>query len=288
MDTGQHRLPAKLRESPELKTGRQRFCRARLSSGALLTAFLSIALLPVRVQAQETRAANPSLEGLPSAETILAKYVEAVGGRAAIEKFKSRISRGTIELPAMNVSGTIEVFEKAPNKALAVIDLSYLGIYRQGFDGATGWTEDPQNGLREVEGAARAAAERDADFYWPLRLARLYAQLIVRARLVLDGREAWVVEAVPAEGAAEKLFFDVESGLLVRKDTERELAEGKVQVENYFEDYREFDGLRLPTTIREWNPLYSYTMKITAVEQNPPIEDSRFRKPEAEPRKPNP
>ncbi|HTR24310.1 MAG TPA: hypothetical protein VMI10_10020, partial [Terriglobales bacterium] len=51
---------------------------------------------------------------LPTADQILDRYVKAIGGREAWKKLTSRVSSGTIDVPAMNLSGTIEIREKAP------------------------------------------------------------------------------------------------------------------------------------------------------------------------------
>ena len=47
-----------------------------------------------------------------------------------------------------NLTGTVEIHEKAPNSMLAVITLGGA-VFEQGFDGTIGWSDDPQNGLRE-------------------------------------------------------------------------------------------------------------------------------------------
>ena len=87
----------------------------------------------------------------PSVDRILNHYVEAVGGRGAWLKLTSRVTMGTIDVAAQNLSGTIELREKAPDRILSVIRISGI-LFRQGFDGTVGWTDDPQNGLREQSG----------------------------------------------------------------------------------------------------------------------------------------
>ena len=101
----------------------------------------------------------------PRGDQVLNHYVNAIGGRAAWSKLHSRVSKGTIEIPAMNnLSGTVEMHEKAPNSMLAVITLGGA-VFEQGFDGTTAWSDDPQNGLRVLSGAELEDARREADFY---------------------------------------------------------------------------------------------------------------------------
>src|SRR5262245_46930710 len=84
-----------------------------------------------------------SQAALPTGDQVLEKWVAAIGGRAAIEKNTSRVSKGTIESPGAPVTGTIEVSEKAPDKALSSMELQVagrsLGVTREAFDGVVAW-----------------------------------------------------------------------------------------------------------------------------------------------------
>ena len=101
---------------------------------------------------------------------MLDHYVHAIGGRDAWIKLNSRVSKGTIEIPAMNnLSGSVEIHKKAPNSMLAVIKLGGA-VFEQGFDGTMAWSDDPQNGLASFGGAELDDAKREANFYHPLDL----------------------------------------------------------------------------------------------------------------------
>src|SRR3984885_4551674 len=122
---------------------------------------------PAAAPASTTQAggATQAAAAMPTGEQGLARYVQAIGGRAAWMKLNSRVSKGTIEIPAMdNLTGTLEIHEKAPNFMLAVISLGGAA-FEQGFDGNVGGAENPQNGLRELSGGELDHAHRDAIFY---------------------------------------------------------------------------------------------------------------------------
>ena len=160
----------------------------------------------------------------PTVDQILEKYVTAVGGRAALEKVTSINATGTIEIADANISGTVELFQKAPDKALTVLELAGLGRQREGFDGAIGWADDPQNGLRQKSGAELAEAKRAAIFGRELKLKTVYPTMTVKGHEVVNGRDTYVVQAVPADGSPATLYFEVESGLMVRQLVSREHA----------------------------------------------------------------
>jgi len=212
-------------------------------------------------------------------DQVLERYVQACGGKEALEKVTSRISRGTVEIPAAGVRGTFESYAQAPNKVAVVIELPGLGTIQEGFDGAVAWVKDPFTGVREKSGRELSATRLDADFYKPLRLKELYPKIALKGKEKVDGSEVYVLEATPAEGGSERWYFDIATGLLKRVDVEREGPQGKIPLEVHLEDYREVDGLRLPFTVRQVSPVFSVILKTEEVKHNVPIEGGKFAKP---------
>jgi zinc protease len=225
-------------------------------------------------------AAQPANEtaSLPTLDQILDKFVESSGGKAALEKVTSRQVKGTFEIPSMGASGTVEIYAKAPNKSYTVIDVPGFGTIQQGYDGTVAWEDNPMTGQRDLTGAELAARKRDVDFYRELHLKEIYPQMVVKGQEKVGERQAYLVEGTPPEGKPEKMFFDVENGLLIRMDAERESPQGTALVETYLEDYRDVDGVKVPFTMRQVNPMFSMTIKFSEVKNNVEIEDIKFSK----------
>ena len=223
----------------------------------------------------------PSAAPLPSVDQILNRYVEAAGGRAAWLKLTSRVTTGTIEVPSANASGTIELSEKAPDRILSEIRISGI-LFRQGFDGTVGWSDDPQNGLHEQTGVELAEARRDADFYHPLDLRKLYTKLtVVDMEKVNDG-DAYKVEAEIPDDAPDEIYFDAATGLPARVLNHRHTPQGVVDFVEDFDDYREVDGIKRPYIIREVSGEQIVTIHVTQVRHNVLLDDSVFAKPAAQ------
>jgi carboxyl-terminal processing protease len=202
---------------------------------------------------------------LPAIEDILQKYRDAIGGRQAFEKLTSRVSKGTVELGALKVQGVAEFYEKSPNKSVAILDIPKLGVLVRGFDGRNGWLQDPLQGYIELSGYALGQARLDSDFQRQINLKSLYRGLSVKGKVKIGDRDAYLVQAVNAAFGVERLYFDVQSGLLLRKG------------ETYFEDYRAVDGVMLPFKIRE-EPFSGLgtTYTLTEIKHNLEIENSKF------------
>jgi len=254
---------------------------------ALILAFVTLAVFPSPAQ-EKPKADAPKADAakadakpaaLPTVDEILDKYVKAIGGKEAIEKIKSRTAKGSFEIEAMNMNGTIEMFAKAPNKNAMKIDLPGFGVVNDVYDGSKGWDSNPMTGLRELTGAELAAMKRRADLYSAINFKKQYPKMEVKGKEKVGSSEAYVIEATPDEGGPEKLYFDVNTGYLVRRDAEVEGPQGKMATEVYTDDYKVVDGVKIPHTLKQVNPMYSVTMKFTEVKTNVEIDEAKFSKP---------
>jgi hypothetical protein len=170
----------------------------------------------------------------------------------------------------------IEIYSKAPNKRVEILDTTEnRGVTGRGYDGTNGWSMNmTETGLRQLEGAELAMIGRESDFYRALRLDQLYKRLTVVAKENIDGRDVYVVEAIPESGNPEKLYFESASGFLFRRD----VVYGKTPVQHYFEDYKEIDGIKLPLTLRSEGPIKLVT-RLKEIKHNVAIDDAKFKSP---------
>jgi hypothetical protein len=224
------------------------------------------------VQAGSQTAAQPTIDQL------LDKVITALGGRAAMEKVTSRTGKGTVEIPDAGMSGSIQVYEKAPNMNAVVVDLGGMQI-RQAFDGTVAWEDNPQTGMREKTGLELAQARREATFNPELKMKQLYPKMTIRGREKVGTADAWVVDAVPAEGSPVVFFFDAESGLPLRMDSTQDTPQGAIQIQAYLEDYRVVDGVKVAHTLRQVTSMFTMTMRLTEVKHNVTLDDKMFKKP---------
>jgi hypothetical protein len=215
----------------------------------------------------------------PTVDQILDKYVQAIGGRQAMEKVTSRVTKGTFELSAMGLKGEIEIYAKAPNKSLSVQNVSGVGEILDGYDGKVAWSKNPMMGLREKSGAELAAIARASDIHAPIKTRQLYSKLEFKGKEKLGNRETYVILATPADGAPVKMYFDTQTGLIARTDTDVETPQGQFHIETTVDDYREVDGVKIAFTMRQDSPVASAVIKLTEVKHNVAIDDAKFNKP---------
>ncbi len=228
--------------------------------------------------AWQSAASGAKPAALPSAEQVLDRYEQAIGGKAALARASSRILKGS-RIGADGVLVPEEVYQKAPNKMLVVTSYPEV-VFRSGFNGAGAWAKSSR-GESSTSSEQLTEITREAESYGNTRLRELYSQMTVEGRATLNEREAIVVSATTRRGLSEKLFFDSQTGLLLRRYRESKTALGPYPTQVDYDDYKEVEGVKLPFAIRWSIPGRSWGRKIVEVKPNPAIDDATFDPPDA-------
>jgi len=231
---------------------------------------VALLLIPLSMPIAHAKALNT-----PTVEEILARYARAMGGKASFERVNTMVLRGTIEFPSNKLSGTTTEYFKAPDHFLAVTEVPGYGTLRTGYDGRTGWTEDPKQGVQELSGPALADVRRRADILWHVKLKELYPGLKLKGRQNIEGKDAWVLEVTEDKWTFD-LCFDVDSGLMVRFDTDTGEPNGASKV--LISDYRTVDNVQFSFAAEMIANKVIWRRKLTDVKFNEPVDDEVFRK----------
>jgi len=224
----------------------------------------------------------PTPSPSPTQQTVIDQifkhYEEALGGEGAISKITSLRMKGTFEI--LGIKGTIEGWQKEPHKTLTIIEFPRIGKLKKGFDGENRWVQTPAGTYADNSPDEIAGLERDAEVFSAGRIKSLFESMKLESKARLNGRDMYVIQGTPDKGPVEKLFFDVENGLLIRWDMARRVQNrGPVFVKVYLEDYRDVGGVKMPFNVRFVFDSFSYRIKVDEVEHNIAIDDAVFRKP---------
>lgn len=233
------------------------------------------------VSAAQTPAKKPApaATSLPTADQVLARYIRALGGEQALRKVTSRVMKGTFEIDVPQVSGEAEIDMAAPDKFRSQLKIPEAGEIILSFDGKIGWASEPQAGVRDITGPELVQLRRSSQFQHELRFRELFPQVRVLEKTTEEGRPAWVLEATPADGPAEKFYFDAETSLLLRHDSIQASPEGDVPIEHRYSLYIAVDGVQVPTLLRHKDAAREWQVKFTEIRNNVPIDPATFAKP---------
>ena len=216
---------------------------------------------------------------LPQASDIVDKYVKAIGGKAAYEKLKTRKDSGTLLMPSMGISGTYEAMSAAPDKLYMKMSITGIGDMTEGSDGKTVWSVNPLTGNREKSGIELKQALITNNFYKDIKIKELYAGLETIRKDKVGERDAYVVKATNEGLPDDIMYFDAETGYLMRTDMTAISPEGRQTVSTYYSDFREVSGIKLPFKYRMVTPQFEMSVSMEKVEFGVEIDDSKFSKP---------
>jgi hypothetical protein len=214
-------------------------------------------------------------EKKPTIDEILTKYEAALGGKAKIAKVTSR----QIKSQRIEPDGkTLEAEEMWQKTGKLRIDTTYgKTIISEKFDG-TNVLKTYDSSPIELQADELENIKRDAQLFANPDLKKLYAQMDVRFFDKIDGREVWIVQATTADKKRETLVFDATTGLLVRRSSSTRTVLGNFVYQVNYEDYKDFGGVKLPTTMKFAVPGIYWTRKILDVKNNVNIDDKTFMK----------
>ena len=215
---------------------------------------------------------------LPSADQLIEKYIQALGGPNAIQKVSSRYEKGTMNLSGRELS--LEIFDKSPDKRISITHLPD-GDSSTALDGHEGWLSAPHRPVREMPAAEAEGARIDADLQMPLHLKSDFGDLRPARPEKIGDQETYQLTGERAGQPTGRLYFDRQSGLLVRMIRYSDSPLGLNPLRIDYSDYRLVDGVQVPFRWTVARPAGQFTIQASSVEQNIPIDDSKFVKPTA-------
>lgn len=193
-----------------------------------------------------TAAAPAAAQQLPPAAQIVAKYVDAIGGRAAWSQHTARHVVAEMSMPAMGMTMNMEMFFARPNKMLTRMNMNGMAM-TGGYDGQVAWSNNPMQGPRILTGPELRQVTETADFDASVDLPRLFPTMETIGERTVNGRACWNVRMVSAGGTETKNCFDKETGLLIGSQSKQTTQMGQMDADVTFEDYRDFGGVKMPT-----------------------------------------
>ena len=245
------------------------------------------------------------MPGQPSADKIVDKYLQAIGGAERLAGLKSVAAKGTsVGFGGFGGGGKVEIFAKFPDQRTTVIDFPNSperGDSLRIFNGREAWMETPLSILGEYQltGGELDGARLDAQLSFPGQIKLVLTNLRVsmpvtisdlpgpssqtanQSSMVAVGQDRMVnvVQGTTPRGTLATLYFDQESGLLVRMVRYGKSPIGRVPTQIDYADYRDVNGIKIP-----FRMLFAWlggrdAIQLSEVRTNVPIDAARFARP---------
>ncbi len=242
--------------------------------------------------------------GLPAPESILDKYIQASGGAQRLAGLTSFVGKGTsVGFGGFGGGGEVEIAAKAPDKRATIIlfkEETGRGDQIRTYDGRTGWVRTPLNVLGEFQltGGDLDGYRLDAQLSFPGQIKQILTNLKTgppttitdlpapssQASLQQDvtlgqSHTVDVVQGTGPRGLLVTLYFDRQTGLLLRELRYGSTPIGRVPTQIDYANYRDVNGIKLPFRIT-----YAWldgrdSIVLSDIKTNVPVDDAKFARP---------
>jgi len=242
--------------------------------------------------------------GQASADEILAKYYQAIGGKDRVAGVKSFVEKGkSVGFGGFGGGGSVEIFAKFPDQRATIMSFPASpdrGHSIRTFNGKDGWIVTPLTVLKDYQllGGELDGAKLDAELSFPAQIKEVLSDLRVGLQTTIHDEQGPdsqskesgtaasaqerlvnVVQGNGPRGSLETLYFDAKSGLLVRTVRLCKGAIGRMPTQIDYSDYRDVNGIKMPFRV-----LFSWLdgrdeIQLSDVQINVPVDESKFGRP---------
>ncbi len=204
-------------------------------------------------------------QDLPPAEELVRGYVAAIGGEEVHRQATSVRTSGTITVSGMGLQGEFELIQITGVGSVMTTNIPGIGEMRVGFDGEVGWSINDVTGPALMEDEELEQIRERSLLEATLRSAEVIDEMETVERTEVNGRACYRVRLVWASGRESHDCYAVEGGELVASEDLQVSAMGEVPVTSVFEDYRNWEGMRLPGRIRQQSMGMEQVMEVRTV-----------------------
>ncbi len=209
----------------------------------------------------------------PTAEQVLTRFAEAVGGATAYDNIKTKvITENHVDWDGRRTQD--EMYWKSPDKWLNIEPKSHADV-RCGYDGSVLWTQEGKHKPKLLKGAVGYDVKNDVAFEDALRWRDKFKKTDYVGEVDVLGRRAYALNVIGNRPAT--LYFDKQTGLLLKRDTRWEQS----YVAIYYSDYVDTTGAKVPWRIEyvHFKTGKKFITQVTEVKTNVPLDDAIFAMP---------
>ena len=206
-----------------------------------------------------------------SAEQVIDKYIQAIGGKEKLMAIKDE----SMSMEASVQGMTLEMVSMKKDPGKVKISVTAMGneVQSQVFDGKSGKvTQQGQSAAMDEKELKKASG--DALIFPELHYAKLGYKLSYKGTEAVNGSEAHKVVIEDPQGNKETTFFDVKTGYMVKNV---EVNEAGTQTTE-FADYQEQNGIFIPRKVVIAGVLpFPLEFKVKSIEWNKGLDDAKFK-----------
>ncbi len=208
---------------------------------------------------------NKAMDAGITAEIVINKYIDAIGGRKALESVNSVAMQASAEMQGMQLG--LEMKKTTKNQSSIVVSMGGNPLQKVVFNGEKGYMM-AQGQRMDYDDEQNASAKDDAIPFMELNTKNVKLERVEP----VDGKDAYVVSF----GSDKEAFYDKESGLKVKETSTQKMMGKSVTSTVSYGDYKEVDGIKFPFTIKQSAGPQELTFNISKITVNEDVSDADF------------
>lgn len=223
----------------------------------------------------------------PSADDLVAKYIQALGGQAAIDAIKSVQFDGELRFPGDFKLTFKDVRDASSGAGRSEATLQGLTLV-QAYDGKNGWRINPFQGRRDAEtmsaDEARSIADQESIGGALVNAKRQGSTVTYLGREDFDGTDTYKLKVAQKDGDEFVYLLEPETMLPIKVTETRRIRGSQQVTETELGDYERVAGVYFPMSIESWQDGQSnqrQRITVAKAEANVPVTPAMFAQPGA-------
>jgi hypothetical protein len=216
-----------------------------------------------------------------TADEVIAKYVQTIGGKEQLSKINSLYTESTVGVMGMEIIAKATILNgKGYKTEMEVMGSTMITCLTD----KGGWSINPMMGSGVAEDLPEAQYNASKVQLYIGAPFTVYAEQGYKAELLgneaVGSVNAAKIKLTAPDSTSGVYFFDPETGYLVKAVTQADMQGQMVENVTTFSDYRMTDGYALPyKTSADMGGQMEMTSAVTKVEVNKPVDEAFFAKP---------
>ncbi|NQY05114.1 MAG: hypothetical protein HRT68_02650 [Flavobacteriaceae bacterium] len=196
-----------------------------------------------------------------SAQTVLDKYLEAIGGKENAKKVSSVVMTGNTNIDGVPMQLSYTLKRMTPNKEAASLVAEGMGeLMKSVFDGTSGY--EMQQGQRQDLSADKIAEKKGEHVIFP-ELHYDMKNVSLESLTTIDGEDVYKLKVV--EGGKDTYrFYNVASGFLQQVEYTTEQNGQKITTVLGYDNYTAISSYAGNDTVKDIQFPFAQSMKNTA------------------------
>lgn len=200
-------------------------------------------------------------------EKVIAQYINAIGGAAAIAAVDNYALEGSIQgMPVI-----MKMFSRRPNHQCIETYMQGNLVSKQVFNGEAGKIISPM-GEQKIEGEMLENMKIESVLFPETQYAKLGYQLELLGADNVDGQDAVKIKVTSPAGKEQTVFYSRSTGLKLKEVS----ASAQGTMASIYTEYTEVNGIKLPKKMIQKVGPQSLDITFETIKVNEGIDASKF------------